>query len=270
MRSIMNKRIFILFLGILHSLVNAYAQNAFERIAARGELWVGVYGEQRPLFFEEGSQGPKGIEAYLSQKLAQGLGVGLRYQDFPDLDAAVKGLNRGEVDIVFGKHLANLSDSLRVFYTEPYAILKIELLVNRINYAQSITTGTLAKAFTQGLFPISVPDIPSYRDSLERAFSFLRPQYLQDQEAVWDHLEDGIGALLDEVSVAERLSNTPALNLRYRVFPSGMRSPVVALVSWREDWFLEWVNVLIQGQGEPADLGRLIEIDQLMSAVPTE
>jgi hypothetical protein len=246
------------------------AQDAFSRIERRGSLRVGILEEGQYLFFERTGQGATGIEAYLSEKIASALSVRLEYLPFASDSEAVLALNRGEIDIFFGKHMANLTDSTKVFYTEPYAVLEIELLVNRRKYAQQISKGTLAETYAQGLLPVSLYDDFSFRDILSREYAFLEREWLQSHEAVWAALENGIGALVDEVKTQERFDQNPSLGLQYRIYPSGIQRSVVALISWREDWFLEWVNIMILGEGAPADLQRLNEINQQMKAATAE
>lgn len=116
------------------------APSDIDRIRARGELLVGMTAYDSPPFQFTNRQGRfDGLDIYYAEAIAKEIGVRARYvrgaKNWDDLTAWVE---RGEVDLALSKYSRTLDRSARVLFTQPYIRLRLGMLVNRLQLAQTV------------------------------------------------------------------------------------------------------------------------------------
>lgn len=118
----------------------APAPSDIDRIRARGELLVGMTAYDSPPFQFTNRQGRfDGLDIYYAEAIAKEIGVRARYvRGAKNWDDLTSWVERGEVDLALSKYSRTLDRSARVLFTQPYIRLRLGMLVNRLQLAQTV------------------------------------------------------------------------------------------------------------------------------------
>jgi polar amino acid transport system substrate-binding protein len=120
----MKKALFILFLASLLAFTFVTASTAgpvLDRILQRGELLVGITGNQPPLNATTKSGEIIGLDADISRLLAGNMGVKAKFMTLPFSDL-LPALEAGKVDIVLSSMTMTPDRNLKVAFVGPYFI----------------------------------------------------------------------------------------------------------------------------------------------------
>ena len=135
------------------------------------------------------------------------------------------------------------------------------IVANRRSYSARRTGGTLSGDLSRGTIPVMVADETAFVREVRRAYPRAEVAVIESRDRLWSGIESGefIAIALDEASVYRYFAEHPQRGIQLRVLPLGTSTAVVGLVPWRDDFLWEWVNILVEGQGDPATIGELVE-----------
>jgi len=111
-----------LVMGLIAAVPGAKADSSvLERVVSRGELRVGMSGEQMPLNGFDKAGKPAGLEPELAGKLAEAMGVSLRLLriPFPEL---LPALRQGKIDMVMSGLTITPQRNIEFAFVGPYFI----------------------------------------------------------------------------------------------------------------------------------------------------
>ncbi len=249
----------LLLIGLV-AAVTLPAQTRFDEIRATGVLFGGIIATENYPFVYRGPSGEwQGYEIELLEQAAEILEVSLALRTYPDQESLLAAIAGSAVDLAFSKILSNPANSQRSFQTVPVAELGLVLVVNRIAYSRLRTSGDLVRDISDGTVPIAIPEEPVYERELTRIFPRARVEVMSADDDMWCCIERGeqIALALDAASVFYYFSRFPERGISLRVVPVDASATVVGLVPWQSERFWEWINILIEGQGNPATLNEL-------------
>ena len=259
-RSTMSSRRVAVVALLLSLAAAAGAQTRFDDIRATGVLYGGIITQDNYPFVYRGQGGDwVGYEIDLLQQAADVLGVTLSLRTYGDQQALQEAVARSAVDLAFSKILRDPANSQLNFQTVPVAELGMVIVVNRVAYSRLRTSGDLIEDLQTGAFAVSIPDDPVFERELLRLYPDIRVDRMDPGTDMWCCIERGeqIALALDGASVYHYFSRFPERGIFLRVVPVNATATVVGLVPWRFERFWEWMNILIEGQGNPATLDDL-------------
>lgn len=258
-------RISILFLLLISISIHIYSQNTLTNIKERGVLNVGVLDKDAKPFLYRSSSGEwTGFEIIRAKDIAGKLGVDISITPYRDVDNAKSALNSGSIDIFFHKRFKTLSDGLDTLISKPLASMEMVLVVNRREFAALKQHPDLKKSFLDGSIPVSTRGEESFWGSFYKGFYPLKIDNTYDEESLWTYVISGseIAIYEDEATVKELFNNRPELGIELSYLPLGITQEVVALISWKESFFLDWINIAIEGWGEPKSMMEVTKISK--------
>jgi ABC-type amino acid transport substrate-binding protein len=230
-------------------------------IQQNGELVVAMISENRIPFAMLDDNGRLiGIDIEIAQTIAAALGVNLKLMRTPTYDAAVQLVIDNKADIAISTLSLTAERAKSVLYTKHYTAPAKVLIINRyqlqkykINGDESIEEivklhhpkigvirGSSYETFVKQLLPGA--DVEPYEDSPDVAFETVRLNVLKD-------LMDGkYFAIMDDEFEAKRILNgipdAPLKLLVVRI--KGELDPFYAVVNWRSEHFLNFVNNMFE------------------------
>lgn len=254
----MNKRLFPL-LALLAWGALLPAQNALERIERSGVFNLGVLDRPAAPFVLAADHNWQGYEILRARQLAALLNAELHIRPYSSPEEAKQALNRAEIDLFFHKRFKTLGDGMTNFLTAPVARLQMVLVVNRRAFSALKLRPEIAARFLEGAFETAVPDEEASRNSFRREFPDNPSRLGPSAEQIWEDLKKGeiIGAYMDEARASRYFAETPSAGIALKYIPLGRSQEIIGLVSWKEDFFLEWLNIAIDGWTVPNNLSEL-------------
>lgn len=258
----LSRNVLCLLLWGLATAVPLSSQTVLQEIAATGAVRGGVVAHDNyPFVYRQGGLW-SGFEVSLMREIADELGVSLDLRTFPDRETLLDAVADGAVHIAFSKLFRDLTSSETTFQTSPVAALNLTIVVNRAVYSGMRTQGDLAADLSQGRLAVAVADEPAIFRGVSRLYPRAELTPVDDYHRLWRGVEQGefVAIALDEASVHSYFADQPQQGIRLRVFPLPVDAAVVGLVPWTDDFFWEWINILVEGQGDPATLPSLTEI----------
>lgn len=183
----MKKALFILLLATVLAFTFVTASTAgpvLDRILQKGELVVGIAGNQPPLNATTKSGEIIGLDADISRLLANNMGVKAKFVTlpFPDL---LPALEAGKVDIVLSSMTMTPDRNLKVAFVGPYFISGKGILtksqtaaslqdttgLNKPNFRLAALKDSTSQAFAQGAAPLAeLVTTKTYDEALEMLF----------------------------------------------------------------------------------------------------
>ena len=111
----------LLFSFLLLSAWSVSAGEKMDRIVKRGELLVGISGDQPPLHFKTRTGEIKGLDVDIAALIAEAMGVKLKIVNisFPEL---LPALEKGELDMVISGMTITPQRNLKVAFVGPYFV----------------------------------------------------------------------------------------------------------------------------------------------------
>ncbi len=126
------KRILFAFAFTAIFIFSGFSQNTIKSIIDRGELRVGLTGDQPPYSMKNRSGELMGFEVDLAQAMASGMGVRLNIvqMSFPELLPALKA---GKIDAIMSGMTVTASRSADVLFAGPYTVSGKSILAKTSN-----------------------------------------------------------------------------------------------------------------------------------------
>ncbi len=265
MNRFLRKSVLIIFFLILTTVVCSGMHEQFRPVIERGELRLGIFDENNyPLVYNESGTW-KGHEINIARTIADQLGVRLRIITLKkDPQTVNSALNSGRVDIVFSKIIPTLRDAEQVYFTKTTAVVDMVLIFHRINYARKRLPMDPSRALRTGKINIAHVDRQEHTQFLQKHFRNISTTKADSEEELIQSLKDGevTAILLDEVSAEKLFMDNPKASIHYRYVSLNKRQPVVGLVSWRNDFLLEWIDIAIFSFGKPKTIPALIQAEK--------
>ncbi len=232
---------------------------AMARIRASGELVVGMKEGDSIPFFYEGPNGIGGLDVRLARAIARELGVSCRVDTQPTFDDVIESVRAGDVDVGISKLSITPSRSATVLFTEPYAIFRHGLIVNRKSLLEATDGegGNVVALLRAGVLRLGV-----VKGSYE---TFARDQLAGDLKLLpyddWKQLVAGVAkdaetssvdaAYRDEFEIQRVLSENSALALFVRPYAFTDSADRIAMAVNHRDvdlkfWLDEFLTRFIQ------------------------
>lgn len=134
-------RFFQLFVAMLGLLAVATPADTLDDIIQNGTLKVGV-SLFTPWTIQDASKQLSGFEIDVADKLAQDMGVKVKYSVY-EWDLIIDALNKGEIDLIAGGMSITPARALKVNFSRPYADSGLSLIAHT---AKTQNIDTLEKA----------------------------------------------------------------------------------------------------------------------------
>ena len=134
-------RFFQLFVAMLALLAAGTPADTLDDIIKNGTLKVGV-SLFTPWTMQDASKQLSGFEIDVADKLAQDMGVKVKYSVY-EWDQVIDALNKGEIDIIAGGMSITPARALKVNFSRPYADSGLSLIAHT---AKTQNIDTLEKA----------------------------------------------------------------------------------------------------------------------------
>jgi len=187
----------MLFFAMVLVAVPALAGDVLDRIVERGEIRVGMTGNQPPLNIRDKNGDLIGYEVDLVHLLAGSMGVNAKLvaKPFPEL---LPALLAGEIDMVVSGMTITPSRNTKVAFVGPYAITGKSILTKSGSLAAADETGDIneeslrlvalegstSQDFVEQLIPkAQLRKIGDYNDALKLLFADQADALVADMEA---------------------------------------------------------------------------------------
>ena len=121
-------RFFQLFVAMLGLLAVATPADTLDDIIKNGTLKVGV-SLFTPWTMQDASKQLSGFEIDVADKLAQDMGVKVKYSVY-EWDLIIDALNKGEIDLIAGGMSITPARALKVNFIRPYADSGLSLIAH--------------------------------------------------------------------------------------------------------------------------------------------
>ncbi len=257
----MNK--LIIFLILLLVSLESFSQDAITRIKESGYLNVGILDESAyPFVYFNKDGNMEGFEVIRARQLADHLGADARFIHYSNINSIKKALENREIDISFHKRFRTLSDGLESFLTLPIAEIEMVLIVNRLAFSRLKLYPELKQRFIDGDFRVFTVNYENFIGSFSKEFPALPFGLKENEKKLLDSVYTGksTGIYLDEASVKLFIRENPSSGITLRYLPLGVTQEVVGLISWKESFFRDWINIAIEGWGGPKDMNEILSI----------
>ena len=254
------RRVFAGLALTLWVAASIHGQAILREVQETGELRGGIVeGDLYPFVYRR-DEAWTGYEISLMQEIATGLGVRLAIATFESRDALLDAVADGRVHVAFSKVFRDLGNSEITFQTSPVALLDMVIVVNRTAYSARRSGGTLSRDLSRGAIPVVVADEAPFVREVSRVYPRAELSIVRSRDRLWSGVESGdfLAIALDEASVYRYFAEHPERGIQLRVLPLPASTAVVGLVPWQDDFLWEWVNILVEGQGDPAALQELV------------
>lgn len=218
------------------------------------QLRVGIVSaDNHPFVYRKDGEWT-GYEVTLARQIAEELNAGLAIVAFNDRDQLRGALLDGRIHVAFSKLFRSLANGEIAFQSSPVGVLNLALVINRTSYSRMRTKGDLEGDLEQGRVPIATVGEETFVRRVTESYPNADLTVFDDYTALWSAVEAGeaVAIALDEAAANRYFLEYPERGLQLRVLPMTATVTVVALLPWQDDFFAEWVNILIEGQGDPA------------------
>jgi len=135
----------LIFIFTLSASINSNAQDILTKILERGELRVGMSGDQPPFSMTANDGSMFGLDVDMANGLAENIGVKAKLvrMKFKDL---IPALEKGEIDMVISGVTMTIERNKRVAFIGPYLISGNSVVTKSEEYAKAESLGDVDKA----------------------------------------------------------------------------------------------------------------------------
>ncbi len=235
-----------------------------KRIKQRGKLIVAQYGGVRSGFFLFDNRGQcadlpsctyngmrmVGCDIALASRIAESLGVKLELdRSGPDFDSVCRNVALGKADIGISKLSVTVDRAQYVRFTDPYAVLRTGILVDRVYVAKAKIGKNVLELCNRGDIKIGAIGKSAYREFARKAFPKARLIFYDDIAPMIQGVLKGEIHILygEQLLLMERLLTDPRLALRLRYVPVPRIEDHIAIaVSPRSPNLLAFINVFLK------------------------
>lgn len=250
----MNRQLILIL--ALSLTFNSYSQNALERIKEKRVLNIGI--------LETGIEPLNSYEEIRGRDLALLLEVDYKFTTYKSINSLKRALSSNDIDIALFNRYKTLSDSLNTSISHPIAEVKMVLLTNRLNYSGKRLDPGVLEQLEGNKLEINTLNQESFINTFNRENSGIDLINSYPHEILIEKLIKGeiLSVYIDEFRAKEIFKDNPELGIDLIYTPLLESQEIVALLSWKESFFLDWINIAIEGWGEPADMKRIIEVTE--------
>ncbi len=238
---------------LLMPVLPAWAQSGTApeilRIMKRGSLRVAMPSFESPPFFYQDKNGVEGTDVDIARGIAHALGVRLELvREAASFNAVVESVIRGEVDMAVGKISRTLARARFVRFSDPYAVSRHALLLNRLafaSFAKGEDNRPLIRRFDGSLGVIKGS---SFADHALQNFPQAKITPYERWEQLLDALVRGevIAAYRDEAEMQRLLQQKPDLSLTLRVVAfNDIQDSLSVVLPHGSDQLLALVNLYL-------------------------
>ncbi len=254
----------LLLLALLTTAVASAAEGDhppdIQRIIDRKKLIVALPKSDQPPFFwhDKTAKKLKGFDIEMARQIAVRLGLGKDGVEFnreaTTFNDAVNVVGSGRADLAICKLSATLSRGKRMLFTEPYAILRKGLLLNRLKFARlkrGKNPAEVIRNFSGSIAVIAGSSYEGYAKDmfLEKKGSGAKSKCTIVPKKTWAEavaaVESGEvdAAFRDELEIKKIFRERPdaALRLQSVVFKD-TRDPIAIAVSWKSSHLHKWLQ----------------------------
>lgn len=222
-----------------------------QAIMDRGELVVAMYSVDQPPFFMKDKNGKLiGFDAELAEKMAEALGVRLRFnREANSFNQVIDIVASGKADIGISKLSYTLTRAKKVLYSKPYMTLKKTFLINRLKMAKAKGkrgADTLQKLIDHHEGTIGVIAKSSYVNFAKQLFpkATIVPLESWGLESLDIAMQGKVLAIFrDDMEILKLIRRVPDSN--FHVLPVTLKEqtdPIHMILPAGKHHFLEWVN----------------------------
>ena len=226
----------------------------------RGDrLRLGIVAEDNHPFVYRMAGEWTGYEIALAARIADELNAELQIRPFGDVDQLRSALLDDRIHLAFSKLFRSLSHAEIAMQSSPVGVLKLTLVVNRTAYSRLRTKGDLIGDLEKGVVPVATVAEEAFIRGVTRRFPEAELSVIEDYSGLWRAVETGeaTAIALDEAAANRYFLEHPERGIGLRIHPLSTSVTVVALLPWRDDFFAEWVDILIEGEGDPVGMQSL-------------
>lgn len=236
------------------------AQDLMVRVQDSGVLRVGVVARDSYPFVFEHAGSWSGYELGIAQEIATELGARVELSLFPDAQALRRAVSRAEVNVGFSKLYRDYGASQTAFQSVPLGRLNLNVVVNRAAYSALFTTGDLEADLQRGTVALAHLDHATVERVVRRAYPSAPLEPVAAESDLWSQVERGaaVAIVVDEATVERYFNTHPERGIQLRVYPIQATVDVVGMVAWQDEFFWEWINIVIEGRGNPAVIQTLV------------
>jgi len=223
-----------------------------QRIFKRGKIIVAMHKYDSVPYFMHDSKGRfHGLDVDLARGIGRRLGVQVEFNRKAETyDNVIDIIARKEADIGISSLSNTLERSKRVRFTEPYLILKLALLLNRLTVAQE-KKGKDTYDFLQATNSrIGVLTASSHVGYVQEIFPKAAMKLYEnfDPDIVNAVLKgEVIGGFFDELEIKRVIYEKPELSLNLQMFILNNREDLISIaVPWDSVHLLAWLNLYLK------------------------
>jgi ABC-type amino acid transport substrate-binding protein len=215
----------------------------------RGSLRVAMPSFESPPFFFQGKEGVEGTDVDIVRGIAHALSVRLELvREAISFNAVVENVIRGDVDMGIGKISRTLARARFVRFSDPYAVSRHALLLNRqafASFAKGQNNRPIIRRFDGSLGVIKGS---SFADQTLQSFPQAKITLYERWEQLLDALVRGevIAAYRDEAEMQRLLQQKPDLSLALRVIAfTDMQDSLSVVLPQESSQLLSLVNLYL-------------------------
>ncbi len=253
----MGRKIFLtllLLLSILlpssHVMADEYPPD-IQKIINRKKIIIAMFQRDQPPFFKESESGElEGFDVDLGKGIAEALGVEAEFNRTPEtFNGTVDLVVNKKADIVISKLSKTLTRSKRVYFTNPYIVLRKGLLINRLKLAQSKkgkSTTTFIKSIRGDIGVIAGSSYVGFgKKMFPKAKIIEYPQWEDITDAVMK--SEIIAGFRDELEIKKiiKSASDQSIKLQSVVFKD-TKDPIAIAVSTDAPHLLFWLNQYLE------------------------
>lgn len=240
--------------------VASNGQNLMVGVQDSGVLRVGIVArDSYPFVFEQAGSW-SGYELGIAQEIATELGARIELSLFPSAEALRRAVSLAEVNVGFSKLYRDFGNSETTFQSVPLSRLNLNLVVNRAAYSALLTPGDLEADLQRGTVSLAHLDHATIERAVHRAYPSAPLEAVAAEADLWSQVERGaaVAIVVDEATVERYFNTHPERGIQLRVYPIQATVDVVGMVAWQDEFFWEWINIVIEGRGYPAVIQTLV------------
>ncbi|MDD5090208.1 MAG: cation:dicarboxylase symporter family transporter [Candidatus Wallbacteria bacterium] len=236
----------LLFLSITLSAADP-VNLQIKRIMDRGRIVIALYKNDIPPFFYVDPSGKlRGIDIDLAEGIAEKLGVALEInREAASFDQVVEQVISGNADLGLSELSITLERAKRVYFTQPYFILHMAVLINHLKLTELKPGQELRDIINRPHVRIGILGNSSYEEFSREEFPDARIVcYREWDDAIAGAINGEIDAAFYDENVIERtIRENPSLSLKFRSLVLADKLDMIAIaVSLENPLLFEWVR----------------------------
>lgn len=223
-----------------------------QRIFTRGKIIVAMHKDDSVPYYMHDSTGRfYGFDVDLARGIGRNLGVKVEFNRKAETyDGVIEIIARKEADIAISSLSNTLERSKRVRFTEPYLILKVAVLLNRLKVAQEKKGKDTYDFLKNTNIRIGVLTASSHTRYVKEIFPKAGVKlYGKFDPDIVDAVLKGevIAGFFDELEIKRVINERPELSLILQMFILDSIEDLISIaVPWDSVHLLSWLNLYLK------------------------